>query len=97
MAPFVLDHEAEKARSSIVHLVVLRDKGLLVFVLLYDVLGFEAGLSERLSRRVVNADAARTTAPGVDDGRGVDFLEILLLHAPDASNANTDECRVRDR
>ena len=76
MAPFVLDHEAEEARSSIVHLVVPRDKGLLVFVLLHDVLGFEAGLSERLGRRVVDADAAST--PRLDDGR-VDLVKALLL------------------
>ena len=77
------------------HLVVLRDKGLLVFVLLYDVLGFEAGLSERLGRRVVDADAARTTAPGVDDGRGVNLLEVFLLCVPDASNARKSQFRVQ--
>lgn len=73
------------------HLVVLRDEGLFVLVIFSRVLGFEAGLGERLGGGIVDTNTARATAASVDDCTGVELGVVVLLHASNASKGRDSQ------
>ena len=69
---------------SVVHLIVFCDKGFFVLVVLGSILGFETSLGQCFRRRVVDTHTA-SAAAAVDDLGGVEFGQIVLLHASNAS------------
>lgn len=72
-------------RCLVVHLIVLRDEGLLVLVIFSRVLGFEAGLGERLGGGIVDTNTARAAATSVNDCTSIELGVVVLLHASNAS------------